>query len=238
MPASPFRKRSKRGIIRGFSTRSRRRLLQRIAQINRNDRRVARPLFVTLTYPAAFPTMRASKRDLDVFGKRIRRKYPQASYFWRLEPQRRGAPHYHLIVFGVDFIPKTWLSRAWFEVVGTKDPVHLKAGTQVKRIRSWRGVWSYASKYLAKVEGEVVNEETGEVLGDEWGRHWGIVGAENLPIEIQEIFLMEDDWYKVRRLLVRYLHSKRRRIRLYHRYRGIFAFFAISPEDVDRLIRS
>ena len=45
----------------------------------------------------------------------------------------------------------------------------------VTKVRSFRGVWSYASKYLGK---------TFEVAewGNKWtGRYWGVVNRENIP---------------------------------------------------------
>src|SRR5262245_28394097 len=124
-----------RGTIRGFSRASRRRMLRWVQTIDREMSGM--PLFVTLTYPGDWPgDPRRWKRDLDAWLKRLRRAQPAAWAVWRLEPQRRGAPHYHLLVFGVDCLPIEWLSRTWFEVVGSGDLRHLVAGTQVQRVRS------------------------------------------------------------------------------------------------------
>lgn len=166
----------KRGMITEFSKHSRRRLLRLIGMI---DRSCGKQLFVTLTYPKEFPDMAESKRHLDVFLKRLKRVYPNAAAIWRLEFQKRGAPHYHLLVWNVDFIDYRWLATAWYEVVGSGDEKHLKAGTQVKRVRSWRGVWSYASKYLAKMpETEIAAAP---------GRFWGVHNRERLPVVIPTI---------------------------------------------------
>jgi hypothetical protein len=157
-----------RGAIRGFSEASRRRMLQFLQTIDRE--KSGMPLFVTLTYPGEWPgDPRRWKRDLQVWLGRLKRALPQAWAVWRLEPQRRGAPHYHLLVFGVASLPKLWLSRTWFEVVGSGDERHLRAGTQVQAVESWRGVIFYAAKYLAKAV---------EELPAEWrqgvGRWWGV----------------------------------------------------------------
>lgn len=65
-----------------------------------------------------------------------------------------------------------WISWAWYEVVGSEDPRHLKAGTRVEPIRSPQGVMWYASKYVAKED----ETEAGEV-----GRCWGTFNADKIP---------------------------------------------------------
>ena len=154
------------------------------------------PLFVTLTYPARWdPDPERWKRDLHAWVRRLLRRYPHASVIWRLEFQERGAPHFHLLVFGVEFIPARWVSRTWAEVVGSGDPRHERAGTRVERVRSWRGVMRYASKYLAKPQ----EGPTG------WtGRVWGVYGRANLPLAtFVAVRLTLDQFADVRRILAR-----------------------------------
>jgi len=52
---------------------------------------------------------------------------------------------------GVPFLARQWLSRAWYQIVGSDDPRHLRAGTQVQRCKSTRKALSYAAKYVAKI---------------------------------------------------------------------------------------
>lgn len=173
----------KRKVISGFSTDSRRRLMYAIASIRRD---AELPCFVTLTYPNKFPDPKSSKRHLKMFCQRLARAFPELSAIWKLEPQDRGAPHYHLLVWGVseqelrDFVP-----NAWHEIVGDGDENHLRfhlglLGNQhcVNAVRSWRGVWSYASKYLGK---------SFDVAG--WddkhtGRFWGYVNKVKIPFGV------------------------------------------------------
>jgi hypothetical protein len=56
--------------------------------------------FVTLTYPELYAEdWRVWKRDLEAFLKRIQRKYDyMVGCCWRVEFQKRGAPHFHLIM--------------------------------------------------------------------------------------------------------------------------------------------
>lgn len=190
----------RRGRVSGYSRASRRRCLRLFASLNRHE--VELPLFVTLTYPAAFPAdPRRWKRDLDVMLKRVLRRWPAAAIVWKLEPQKRGAPHFHLAVFGVGFIERGWLSAAWYEVVGSGDPKHLQAGTQVERVKNWRGVMAYAAKYIGK-----------EVAAVDWpeyvGRWWGVAGRANLPELWYHQRLGRGPWFAFRRVLYRYLKQK------------------------------
>lgn len=169
-----------RGDVTGFSSASRRRLMSTIAQIRRE---AALPLFITLTYPAEFPTARESKKHLDAMNKRMRRAFPGAGWIWKLEPQERAAPHYHLLFWGASLeAVREVLPVAWYEIAGGGDEKHLRwhmglcgYGNKhcVQQVNSFRGVWSYASKYLGK---------TFEVEGwENAGRFWGVVARQNIP---------------------------------------------------------
>jgi len=172
----------KRGKITKFSKASRRRLLYTIARIKRDAKL---PMFVTLTYPDKYPSPGESKRHLKMFLQRLMRQFPNAGVIWKLEPQKRGAPHYHMLIWGVPISELFgWVDVNWYDIAGEGDIKHLlwhmgKCGNGnkpcVQKVDSWRGVWSYAAKYLGK---------TFDVAG--WGeiytgRFWGTVGRENIP---------------------------------------------------------
>lgn len=179
------------GGIRGlasFSRASRVRLMRKLAMIKRHDL----PLFVTLTYPGEYShDPKVWKNDLDKISKRLFRKFPSAGFIWKLEPQKRGAPHYHLLLWGIGYNEAIkWFSRAWFEVVRSGDSRHLAAGTRVERIKSIKGVFAYASKYLAK---EIIPDNANDdTIKEVWlagvGRYWGIRGlipwAELVKVEL------------------------------------------------------
>lgn len=186
-----------RGVIRGFTKAARKRMLQFLQSVDREV--VGLPLFVTLTYPGEWPGDPVRwKRDLETWLHRLRRAFPTAWAVWRLEPQRRGAPHYHLLVFGLGALPKEWLSRTWFEVVGSGDERHLRAGTQVQRVESWRRVIGYAAKYLAKEVDELPGAWREGV-----GRWWGVHNRKAARREAMEIQLEGKAFYRVRRVLRR-----------------------------------
>lgn len=178
----------KRGAVLGFSGGCRRRLLLKMARL---DVRGRLPLFLTLTYPAGFPDCGTARRHRRSLEKRLGRRFPGLCWVWRLELQKRGAPHFHILLWGVPFLPVADIRAIWGKVIGYRgsDPLQIK----VERLRSWRGVLSYVAKYMGKVQGpsEMVsqffsveasedvetaslNEDVGAALG------MGVSGAEGL----------------------------------------------------------
>jgi len=153
-------------------------------------------LFATLTYPREWPgSWSLWKRHLDTWTKRVRRKLPRAAVVWKLEPQVRGAPHFHLIIVGVHFLAKEWLSRSWYEVVGSNDPKHLDAGTNIQAVLSHRGVLAYAAKYTAK------HQELPASWQDGVGRWWGVYGRANLGIVWEWVGLEQWEYFAAVRTL-------------------------------------
>jgi hypothetical protein len=177
-PGGPDRRGGgKRGRIVVFSRASRRRLMRKLASINHEV--AGLPTFITLTYPGEFPSDSVTwKRHLHNFCRAMLRKFPGVAAFWRLEPQRRGAPHYHLLVWGLPWAYeqrrgiREWVSATWYRVVGSGDEKHLKAGTRVEGVKTWRGVMFYASKYIAKVDQRSFTDSP--------GRFWGVYNKEQI----------------------------------------------------------
>lgn len=123
---------------------------------------------ITLTYPKEFPSNgKTVKHHLELMREWFR--YRGVSAFWFLEFQERGAPHFHL--FTDNPVEKLELSRKWYEVVGSGDEKHLRAGTQVQRIRKPHAIAAYAAKYATKAEQKTVPEGYSNV-----GRFWGGFG--------------------------------------------------------------
>jgi hypothetical protein len=188
-----------RGYIKSFSKQSRRRLLRMVAKM---DQGAALPIFLTLTYPGEFPTDAAVwKRHLDNFDKRLARKFPASAAVWKLEFQQRGAPHFHMLIWGISYSElREFTARAWYEVVGSGDEKHLRAGVRVETIRSWRGVRSYAAKYIGKIENLPNFEEWGHV-----GRIWGVRRPGNIPwAEALTVAVNDRQVSRLFRLLRRY----------------------------------
>jgi hypothetical protein len=188
-----------RGDVQGFSRASRRNLLRRLAAIDRASFEASggRALFVTLTYPHAWPDdPEACKWHLKAFRKRLQRRYGPFAAFWRLGVQGRGAWHFHLLLFvgpsfGAVGDARRFVARAWYEICGEVSEGHLRAGTQVQELRSWKKATSYAERYLAKRE--VFPE------GVTTGRVWGVWDESLLPVRWQTAEVSARDAHKVRR---------------------------------------
>lgn len=205
---------STRGQVTEFSRRSRTRLLRLMASVDRNA--LGKSLLVTLTYPRSF-TMEAStfKRHFDTWSKRLRRTFPESAAVWKLEFTEAGQAHYHLIVTGVPFMARQWLSRTWYEVVKTGDERHLRAGTQVQRVKSYRKALAYAAKYVAKLSAGKADIAP--------GRFWGVVGRNKLPVSFCEWELERRDHSRLARVIRNVVSSQRKRPGR-QRYPGRWAF--------------
>jgi len=99
---------------------------------------------------------------------------------WFLEFQLRGAPHYHLIVFGVaqsEIKPfQSWVSAEWNRIVdGGED--HLKAGTKVEIPKNCQAARNYVTAYFTK--GAQAPSET------KVGRYWGKFGTKSIPMALE-----------------------------------------------------
>lgn len=136
------------GVITEWSRKSRSAMCRTFAELDYSplveSGRV--PAMVTLTYPgdwkAVAPDGASVKRHMVLWRKRFQREYGEsARYIWKLEFQRRGAPHIHLWMAppispgrsGRGFAQ--WLSEVWAQVVDHPDAEqkarHRLAGTAI-----------------------------------------------------------------------------------------------------------
>jgi hypothetical protein len=199
---SPSRRRSGgiRDRVRGFSRESRRNLLRRLASINRAAFKAfkGRLISITLTYPHEYPEdPEVCKRHLKALRKRLQREFEPFAAIWRLGIQKRGALHFHLLLFvGPSFGPigelRRFISSSWYEVTGKVSEGHLRAGTRVETIRKSKEATSYVERYMAKPE------EFPEGL--QTGRIWGIWNEELLPVRWETVQVSLRDAFKIRRI--------------------------------------
>ena len=113
---------SKRGRISRFSYKSRLNLIRTLSQVKRDNL----PSFVTLTYAGFDVNPEQWKRDLYTFIKRLNRAFPEVAGIWKLEPQQRGAPHYHIMVWGASTEElQAFVPLAWYEIAGNGQVEHL-----------------------------------------------------------------------------------------------------------------
>jgi hypothetical protein len=134
---------------------------------------------VTLTYPEHWPSSPSVwKGHLRAFYERIRRTgyFNKESSIWVLEFQKRGAPHFHLLMTG--WVSKRWVSAAWADITCG----NVQACSRCEAIRDVEAGGKYISKYLTKsldsgLEGV--------------GRWWGVRSAATLRGSAQRLPTVE-----------------------------------------------
>ena len=196
-----------RGQVLEFSRASRRRMMQFTNSINFG--KAGLPYFVTLTYHEDWPKAPSEwKAQLKALTKRIERVWGSVTLLWRLEFQKRGAPHFHLLLWLHDPQGREWhptqrllqlqnnISWFWNAIVDPHNPAHLAAGTNVQGCRNLRHMNAYLSKYMAKPE-QLVEGQTPP------GRFWGKWRAVWLPIEPVVSWINERQFVQLRRVLAR-----------------------------------
>jgi hypothetical protein len=143
-------------------------------------------VFITLTYGQRFPSAQEAKKHLKNLLQRIRRKFPRASGFWRLEFQQRGAPHFHLMLFDLPYIPVASIARAWAAIIGdeycnTASGQIKPPSVQIKLLRGKKQAMYYCSKYMAKVAPAGDGSNFNDVPYLHTGRFWAAFNRRLLP---------------------------------------------------------
>ena len=185
----------KRSEIQAFSSGSRRRLLDKINSFGR-----AKPIFITLGYDNPMPTCQEAKVHLHGFLIKLQRHHPGCVIIWRLEFQKAGRVHFHLLVYHQakqPFIDKSWLQEEWRCATGRP-----RLLPRVEQLRNHRGGLWYCAKYLAKDNDIGWQNYTKLYPQNSPGRFWGIRGSQNWnPDEQRENLTNEDYKYLMRSLL-------------------------------------
>ena len=195
-----------RGDVSAFTVGSRMRLLRKFARIESPESPGYRSQvsFLTLTTRKHLHP-RVIKRCAQKLFKRISRKYARLSIVWRLEFQRRGAPHLHCVLYNAPWVDRQWLVAAWGELVNQLNPV-----VDLRRVKSGRQLIAYVSKYVAKV-GDSSLLDIGTKNAVAWGRwpsmkgncgrSWGVWNAGCLPFAelVTEIVPCDGSWWMIRR---------------------------------------
>lgn len=172
-----------RGDIEVFSAASRYRLFRQLHQI-----KFGTVTFITLTYPVNFPTEPiVYKGHLKEWRRRFEPAYGKVPAIWRLEFQKRGAPHFHIMYLDMEFIPAADLCWLWKCVVHSWDMAHELLGVDVKLITDSKEqalIASYLGKYIAKVDERSQADESRHV-GRWWGR-WNIIDPAPMEYEVSD----------------------------------------------------
>lgn len=220
------------GVITEWSRKSRSAMCRTFAELDYSplveSGRV--PAMVTLTYPGDWevvaPDGASVKRHMVLWRKRFQREYGElARYIWKLEFQRRGAPHIHLWLAppispgrsGRGFA--RWLSETWAQIVDHPDAEqkarHRLAGTAVD-VRN--GLKACDPKRLAiyftkhsspNLHGD---KEYQHIVPDLWrqpgrgpGRFWGVYGLKKAVAVVE---IAQDAYLKARRIVRRWSRNQ------------------------------
>lgn len=185
----------KRQKINGFSRQSRRRCLLKLATVDFSAYKTK--FFSTFTFRNEYPeTKEGLKSLLILLLKRIERIPFVSCIFWRVEYQKRGAPHIHLLILikeklnSKDVIKCGKMQKkAWGELTASLNQMSFTRGSEIIEIRGDEKVYFYLSKYVAKVE----NNDKNKRLGRVWGVRGEVVKQnildENVPEEIINRFI-------------------------------------------------
>lgn len=165
--------------ITEFSQKSRKAMLERMARLDYSGR----VTFVTLTYKTDVSHSDA-KSHLRAFLKRLSRKHPgtQHASVWRMEYQKRGTIHWHIMCFGLPFTAWNTLREDWREITDQPDIKMVR----IERIHDPKKARSYVAKYIAKQTDSspaspLFNYMTNQAVLGNPGRFWGIEGRASLP---------------------------------------------------------
>lgn len=237
-----------RGEIKGFSERSRKRMIESLAAIERVP-----DLFATMTYSDDVVSMNPEvfRPQFEAFRRRLERAYPDITAMWRIEivPRKSGKlkgqdqPHLHMLVWLpvamsqeqkdeiLEGKGKEW-RKWWHEIIGSNNAYHLETyGLQLEPIRSRRHAYHYASKYV------------GKTANDEYaiGRRWGRIGQlDTLPV--LEIDISRSEYIQLKRAIAAYAAKRKqwvgKMVKRLNPNKGLTAFGLGAWNDVNKGLES
>lgn len=223
----PARTSGERGVILGWSTKSRANMIRTLCTLDYSDliQPASVPVTVTFTYPGDWftvaPNGRAVKRHWVLFRKRWARRFGELCCIWKLEFQERGAPHLHFLTVIPDGIElaefRAWIASTWADVVDHPNPIermkHERAGTGVDvqegaRMTDPKRIGVYFSKHGVYAAKDYQNQPPAEWVesGESVGRFWGVVG---LRPAIAAVPVTRDQALTVSRTLRRWQRQNR-----------------------------
>lgn len=172
-----------RGDVTGFSKRSRLRLLRLIHSV-----RFEHPLLITLTYQEYPTDGRVYHEHLRAFRAVLERKYGRQRAIWKLEFQKRGAPHFHLVMLDLQRVDIPYLGAAWCRIAGVVGQEGKYQCFDVKyrdaKGRELRNPAAYIAKYVSK-DVRVDDYEGIQNVGRFWGR-WNMKQEKGITFEVPE----------------------------------------------------
>ena len=175
----PPRRKSVRGEINDFSPKSRRSLQKFLQSIDWDKIGTERILEITLTYQDMPESGALVKSHLHRFRKNILDKYPRTILVWKLEFQKGGRPHYHLIMIAPKEIElgdyqikrngkitffdrktkehhetgivgfRSYTQKRWNTIIEGSEQ-NFNSGVGVDKVKNPKALPLYLAKYIAK----------------------------------------------------------------------------------------
>lgn len=188
------------------------------------------PAMVTLTYPGEWesvaPDGASVKRHMVLWRKRFQREWGEpARYIWKLEFQRRGAPHIHLWMAPPHTVGRSgrkfrdWLSQEWADIVSHPDTEqrsrHVLAGTAVDVLNGLRAcdpkrLAIYFTKHSSP--NHLGDKEYQHIVPESWrrrghgpGRFWGVHGLQRATAVVE---ITQNTYLTARRIIRRWSRSQ------------------------------
>jgi len=226
----------KKGDIRKFSVNSKRRFVKELAHINLIC--YGNPLFVTLTYRNTLPKDgKELQRHLNLFLTKLRRYRENFHYVWRLEFQKRGAPHFHLVLLPLFSVDKKYLWKYrrllinnWRESIGDWDADLEKYAVKTDFVEGKKNVFSYISKYATKPD---------EIESNTYfGRRFGMSRDMNQH-PIVQTFISNRDFYLFRKLVYNFLKKKNKLNEQFEKYLLTDPSIEVllNPDEIEQILQ-
>lgn len=135
---------SGRRAIQTFTPKARKNMLETVSRIDWTGKTAQ---FITLTYHSNQKDAQTAKRHLRAFLKRLYRRWGNTPALWKLEPQKRGAWHFHLLIWDLPYLKTKTILKHWRAVTGEDTITQVK----IEPIQSARKARSYVAKYIGKI---------------------------------------------------------------------------------------
>ena len=180
--------------IKSFSKKSRKHLFEIFNKLNYSKYGI--PLFLSATWHNDAPdTMREIKSTLKKFRQMLDRKFNSFHYIWKLEYQKRGAPHFHILLFPLNpddiFYSEEnekFIKDKWLQLKSCKCKHCKEYGMKVISCYTRKMSVAYISKEIAKVQDRYEDHDLGRIFGT----------SQNMKSEaIKTLKLNEDVWNKI-----------------------------------------
>lgn len=162
---------SVRGKVKIYSRKSRRRLFLKLSQVNILN--YSQVFHCANTFHNTYPNdCERLKKILSEFLHLLKGFEPTFHFFWKLEFQKRQAPHFHFLLFNSSHsnlvtaaLVNKIVNDIWMKVTKDNGFFHRKYGTHCSEITDLPHCFKYFCKYCAKED----SEEFIHYAGRRWG---------------------------------------------------------------------